>query len=428
MAAPCLTPSREGIAMTDQWDARRGAPKGIAPKIITYTGAARPDDLQLDSATPPDPNGAVNASSIVELTNDFFTIYDKASGGEAAPRMDAKTFWLYAGIPDFRGGVVDPRLLFLPDARPQGRWLAVQLDLGNRVLIATSNPDNPTIDPRYRQWKGAAFDFAGNDFTMLGYDARWVYIGTNVESGQSRMPKIAVIPRAKALAWPPLVGPNDVKFIGPLDPKDYGIYPYPVIAPQGDGTVGLMIGIDTVTRSHLAWSLIANGTIADHGKIAVPSFYTVPAGYMLKQPYDRDGTESRVYFNNDGVVAAPTADASNVWLAHTISSTPNPRGDNQQLGVRWYRLAIDPVSRQPSLAKCGDIGYRCYDHFNPSILSFGKDDYTPNVKQRWGDYSTICRDPTNPRTAWMFNQYVTQGGPSTSRNCDVMARMDLPPP
>jgi len=158
--------------MTDLVDARRGAPQGvIAPKIITYTGVGRPDDLQQDSATPPDPNGAVNASYIVEFTNDFFTIYDKATGAKMADSMDAKAFWLYAGIKDWIGGVVDPRLLFLPDAGPEGRWLAVQLDLDHRVLIATNNPDNPTIDPRYRQWKGAAFDFAGNDFVMLGYDA-----------------------------------------------------------------------------------------------------------------------------------------------------------------------------------------------------------------------------------------------------------------
>src|SRR5215472_2193502 len=103
---------------------------------------AAPFDFQQNSSTPPDPNGAVNASYIVEFTNDFFTIYDKATGAEAAPRMAAKTFWLYAGIPDWVGGVVDPRLLFLPDAGPEGRWLAVQLDLGHRVLIATNNPDN----------------------------------------------------------------------------------------------------------------------------------------------------------------------------------------------------------------------------------------------------------------------------------------------
>jgi hypothetical protein len=471
--------------MTDMWDARRGAPNGATPKILTYTGAERPVDFQQNVATPPDPSGAVNASFIVESTNDFLSVYDKTTG-TVLVRGDAKAFWLYAGIPDGAWGVVDPRVVFIPDAGRYGQWLAVELDLGNRVLVATTSPDAPpneAPDFRYRRWKGAAFDFPGNDFTMLGYDAKWIYIGTNVASAPGRVPKIAVIPRAKALAWPPQVGPGDVTFIGPLDPKVYGIYPYPVIAPAGDGTFGLAIGIDTVTKSHLTWSLISNGTIMDHDKIEVPPFYTVPAGYMLKQPYDKDGNLSRVVFDNDGVVAAPMADGSNVWLAHTISSTPVNRGPDQQLGVRWYRLAIDSVSRRPSLAKCGVIGYPCYDYFNPSILSFGKDDYTilsvsrsgdastsshpqsqdcgnigayavmiretandywyevftlrsgqannyiPEIfKQRWGDYSTICRDPANPRTAWIFNHYVTQGGPSTSRNCDVMARMDLPPP
>jgi hypothetical protein len=133
------------------------------------------------------------------------------------------------------------------------------------------------------------------------------------------------------------------------------------------------------------------------------------------------------------------------------------------------------------LAKWGVIGYHDYDFFNPSILSLGENDYTvvslsrsgnsstssdprsrdcgnigayaalvretptddwyeiftlrsgqannyiPNVAQRWGDYSTICRDPTNPRTTWLFNQYVTHGGVSTSLNCDVIARIDVPP-
>jgi len=472
----------EGTAMTDMWEARRGAPKGLVPKITAYTGASRPVDLQQDSATPPDPNGAVNANYIVEFTNDFFSIYDKATGTLVPPRTEAKTFWLYAGIPDGIWGVVDPRLLFIPDAGRYGQWLAVQLDLGNRVLMATTSPDDPLTDPRIRKWKGSAFDFLGNDFTMLGYDARWVYIGTNAAIGQpTRVPKIAVIPRSKALAWPPQVGPGDVKFIGPLPPQDYGSNLYPVIDPSGDGTVGLAIGIDNIGKNHLTWSLISNGTIVGHDKIEVPAFYTVPPDYVIKQPYDQNGNLSRIIYNNEGVVAAPMGDGSNIWVAHTISSSPVGKDPQTHLGVRWYRLAIDPVSRRPSLAKCGVIGYQEYDFFNPSILSFGKDDYTivsvsrsgnawtsshpgspdcgnigayvavvretsddfwyevfalrsgqannyiPNVKQRWGDYLTICRDPTSPRTAWIFNQCVTQGGQSTSLNCDVIARIELPP-
>ena len=132
-----------------------------------------------------------------------------------------------------------------------------------------------------------------------------------------------------------------------------------------------------------------------HDKIEVPPFYTVPAGYTLKQPYDKNGDLSRIAFYNDGLVSAPMGDGSNVWLAHTISSTPNRGGPDQQLGVRWYRLAIDPVSHRPTLAKCGVIGYRCYDYFNPSILSFGKDDYTILSVSRSGDAFTSSH-PTSP--------------------------------
>src|SRR5262249_14458511 len=136
---------------------------------------------------------------------------------------------------------------------------------------------------------------------------------------------------------------------------------------------------------------------------------------------------------------------------------------------------------KPSLAKCGVIGKPNYDFFNPSILSFGKDDYTVvslsrsgnsstpsdhtndlcgNIgayaallreapdqcqiyplqsglathyiqrgPQRCADYSTICRDPTSPRTAWVFNHFVTHGGgEDKSLNRCVIARIDLPPP
>jgi hypothetical protein len=471
--------------MSDTQVERGGGPKGATPKVTTYTGASRSVDLQQDSATPSDPNGAVNSDYIVELINGSFSIYEKATGNLVV-RTEHKTFWLYAGIRDESLNIVDPRTVFIPDAGRYGQWLAVQLDLGNRVLMATTSPDAPSYDCpdfRYGKWKASAFDLPGNDFTMLGYDATRVYIGSNVEQGRSRVPEIAVIPRSKALAWPPQVGPGDVKIIGPLNPEEFGSYLYPVIDQSSGGTAALAIGIDNVTRKHLTYSLISNGTIVYHDRIEVPAFYPVRADYVVKQPYDQHGVDSKIIFPNDNVVAAPMGDGSNVWVAHTVSSGPDPSdpGIPEHLGVRWYRLSIDS-HRRPSLAKWGVIGYKDYDFFNPSILSFGAHDYTivslsrsgnsttsshpgsqdcgnigayvalvretsddfwyeiftlrsgqadnyiPNVKQRWGDYSTICRDPTSPRTAWIFNHYVTHGGQGTSRNCDVIARIDLPPP
>jgi hypothetical protein len=474
------------MTMTDMHDARRGAPTGVSPKITTWEGASRPVKTQQDGSTPPDPTGAVNTNSIVEFINGFFSIYDKPSG-TLLTRVSDADFWGAASVSP--GNLVDPRVVFIPDAGQggHGQWLAVQLDMGHRVLMATTNPNDSRADPRIGNWKGSAFDLEGNDFTMLGYDANGVYIGTNVAYGEGRVPEIAVIARASALAWPPRVGPGQVRIIGPLKPEDYGTNLYPVIAAGGDGTVGLAIGVDTVTGRHLTYSQISNGTIVYHDKIEVPSFFPVPRGYRVQQPYDPDGTLSRIIFDATGAVAAPMGDGSNVWVAHTISSSAQYQPGTTHLGVRWYRLAIDPVFHRPSLAKWGEIGYPCYDFFNPSILSFGKDDYTilslsrsgdsstsihpesrdcgnigayavlvretandywyeiftlrsglaknyiPNIAQRWGDVSTIFKDPTSSRTAWIFNQYVTQGGvdgngKSTSLYGDVIARVELPPP
>jgi hypothetical protein len=469
--------------MTDRWDARRGGPKGPAPKITTYTGASRSVQEQRDGWTPPDPTGAVNDKYIVEFINDVFSIYDKPTGALVSRVSDGE-FWGAAGVSP--GSAIDPRIVFIPDAGQRGQWLAVQLDMGRRVLMATTNPNDSQADPRIGKWRGSAFTLSGNDFTMLGYDGNGVYIGTNVESGPGRAPEIAVISRASALAWPPRVGPGDVKFIGPLKPEDYGTNLYPVVDQSRGASVALALGVDTVTKQHLTYSLISNGTIAYHDRIEVPPFVPVPVNFRVKQP-DPKGL-NWIIFDSSGAVAAPMGDGSNVWLAHTVSSSSDAINPTTHLGVRWYRLAIDPVFRRPVLAKCGVIGDQDYDFFNPSILSFGANDYTvvslsrsgnsttsssprspdcgnigayaalvretaddfwyeifplrsgqasnyiPNVSQRWGDCSTIFRDPdpTNPRTAWIFNQYVVQGGvgkdgKSTSLNGDVIARIDLPP-
>jgi hypothetical protein len=456
----CLRP--EGITMTDMQDARRGTPLGVAPKITTYTGAS----YKYLGSQPPDPNGAVDRGHIVEFINDRVTIYDKRTGNEYW-HISPGQFWQSAGVS--AGGTVDPRIVFIPDAGQQGQWLAVQLVMGKSVLMATTDPSYPDLG----RWKGSSFALRGNDFTMLGYDATGVYIGLNVEYGQGRVPYIAVIPRWKALSFPPQIGgPGDVTIIGPLKPEDYGSNLYPVIdQSKSDGTAKV-IGVDTVTNKHLTYSLISNGTIVYHDKIAVPPFIPVPPNQQVKQPYDADGTQSRVHFDSTGQVAAPMRDGSNVRVAHTVW--------NPQFGsmvIRWYRLRIDASGRL-SLWASGEIRQYNFDLFNPSILSFGDDDYTivscsrsgnsstssdpnsqecgnigayvalvapsgqyevftlrsglannyiPNQYQRWGDYSTICRDPTSSRTAWIFNHYVTQGGENTSQNCDVIARIDLPP-
>ena len=214
-----------------------------------------------------------------------------------------------------------------------------------------------------------------------------------------------------------------------------------------------------------------------HGKIEVPPFTPVTANFRVKQPFG--WRDSNVMYDSTGIGAAPMGDGFNIWLAHT-GLKPDSAPDFPALAVRWYRLFIDPMTRFPGLAAWGEIFQPGYDCFNPSILSFGKDDttvvafsrsgnpnspsdpgnpacgnigayvalvrengakpevfslrngqfnnYIPEQAQRWGDYSTICRDPdpAHPRRVWTINQYVLQGGKSTSQWCEVFASVDVP--
>src|SRR5262249_59087208 len=109
-------------------------------------------------------------------------------------------FWSLAGIRDPRG-IIDPRIVFIPDAGRHGQWLAVQLNMGNGVFVATTNPDNP--DPQLYNWKASQFDLPGNDFTMLGYDLNGIYIGINTAGPDNdRGAPGGFLPRAQELVAP----------------------------------------------------------------------------------------------------------------------------------------------------------------------------------------------------------------------------------
>lgn len=471
--------------MTDVSQPSVSDAKAGAPVIKTFQGASSVDQMNLAKGTwCPDCNGAASNSHFVEFINRVFSVYDKKTGTLVTPRVSDTQFWQDAGIAS-PGGIIDPRIVFIPYVGQNGQWLAVQIDM-SRVLIATTDPQDPQADPRPGKWKASVFDLPNNDFTMLGYDANGFYIGVNSGNAppkpppppkDKRSPQFAFIPRAKALAYPPRL--DDIKIVGPLHYEDFGDNLYPVIDRSGGNPpYGTLIGVDNLSKNHLTYALFSpqSGTIVKSGKIEVEPFEPVPDGYRVKQP---DGQAyNAVLWYNDGLVAAPMSDGSNIWLAQTVLIPKY-----QTLAVRWYRLAIDLQTRVPSLATWNQIFQSQYDTFNPSILAFGKDDYIvvsvsrsgfgvpgdptnplcgnlgayvalvleadptryllyvlqagqvsnyfPPGGQRWGDYSTICRDPdpAMARRVWTVNQYALTGGnPTTSQWGNIIASVDVPVP
>lgn len=458
--------------------------QGVAPSIL-FNGAGSQDQARIwQLSTQPDSNGAAGYRYYAEFINLVYSVYDKQTGALVGNRVSDADFWRAAGFANF-SNIVDPRIVFIPDAGQGGQWLAVELNMASdgRVLIATTDPNDRSADPTVGKWKAQGIDLPGNDFSMLGYDLNGIYIGVNSDAppAPERWPQIVFIPREKALAWPPQVTPADIKIMGPMSKYEYGLNLYPMIDQSRAGwPYATAIGVDNDSKSHLTFSLISAqfGEILSHGKIEVPPFEPVPMGFRVKQP--AVAQSESVWWYGGSIISAPTGDGFNIWLAQTVTKG----GIFGTLAVRWYRLYIDPMTRIPGLAATGEIFQPSYDHFNPSILSFGKDDYTvislsrsgssnpnpndpacgnigayvalvretgsgstsqvfpvrsglvPNYMMqvpdpyRWGDYSTICQDPdpAHPRRVWIVNQYAVQGGQNTSTWCDAIAAIDVPQP
>src|SRR5215475_7029510 len=108
----------------------------VDPKVFCFNGITGEQQQKVGMLYTPDCNGAVNDEYFVEFVNHAFSVYKK-NGELVSIRYSGGQFWYLAGLPG-RYSLIDPRIVFIPDAGRRGQWLAVQLDMGNGVLIATT--------------------------------------------------------------------------------------------------------------------------------------------------------------------------------------------------------------------------------------------------------------------------------------------------
>ena len=101
-------------------------PKGVAPSIV-FDGAG---NAQQAGPMQPDSNGAVDRRYFVEFINGVYSVYRKQTGAlVGGNRVSDAWFWRRAGFTNF-SNIVDPRIVFIPDAGQGGQWLAIELNIG----------------------------------------------------------------------------------------------------------------------------------------------------------------------------------------------------------------------------------------------------------------------------------------------------------
>jgi hypothetical protein len=425
------------------------------------------------TAIPPDPNGAVGPAHFVEFINGSFTTYDKTNGDSV--RISDLSFWSGAGlIISPSSALTDPRIIYDPASQ---RWFASEVDVdanandptleANNFLLAVSADSDPG-----GAWQGFLFRAdpkTGNfaDFPTLGVDANGVYISGDMFHGSNSPvgPSLVSIPKADLLAASPTIAHRTM--FGVMDYGVRGQVLQPVTCSDGSSSGNILavgdIGMDSNPHSNLVSFAVLNATGTNATLTAPVSIavnpYVVPddpdLGFPMFTPMQPDGTT--MLDGNDARFSAKVyAVAGIIYAVHNTEI-------NNRIAIRWYR--IDAANR--TLIESGDIINADLDLFFPSIAvnpngtiviacngssidtpvscyaivgqtlngvttfasplllqsgatSYHGDDelveqlFEVPASSRWGDYSAISVDPSDPGRFWTIGMY-----PSDAANPDV---------
>jgi hypothetical protein len=388
-------------------------------------------------AIPPDMGMAVGPGQIVQLVNGGYQVYDKTGAAQGGVITDS-TFWNNAGIATSvtSPGISDPRVIF---DQGSGHFFASQINVsstGNQVLLGVSNTSNP-LDG----WK--AVNFRGNvgfaDFPMLGLDQNGVYVSTNnFASSVGAFSGVSVfsIPKSDLLLGTPtlarLTGFENLN----ANTVGFGLNP----AIDFGGNHGAILAISNTNFNQA----VASNVSGSGGAGATLSSPTVLTGLKdgdvvaQRQP---DGTRS-VDGGDDRFGSAPFVVGNLLYATNTITDNNNGINDSVHwliedltthgvlaqglvsdpnfdfsyssiaanangdflLGFNRSGGANDPTNNISAYAEACHYDGTTATCENPLLLAQGlRGDYhldSGSPPSRWGDYSSIAVDPTNPNTFW----------------------------
>jgi hypothetical protein len=430
------------------------AATGRAQVIVQVGQNFAGSDNSQTHITPADGNGAIGPNSFVEFINGAFAVYNKTNGVRMLRITDTK-FWSNGG-PGGNGdglnfapsdAVSDPRVIFDPASQ---RWFASQVDYDGSLpdptyessyyLLAVSD----TADPA-GAWHVFAFlsdPDTGNfaDFPTLGVDAGAVYLAGDMFYGGNSLAgsSLTILPKADLLANPPVI--TNRVFFGTLDYAGRGAVLQPASCFDGSSRGNILaagdLGYDFQTHSNVVASTVLNPGTPD--AVLTPATNILVDGYTVPlDPFQPDGTDTLA--DNDARFSARVYTVGGVIFA--VHSTEV----DGRAAIRWYRInAADYI-----LLESGTITDTNLDLFYPSIAAnsngvvvigcngcstntfissfayagltqnnittfgsrvllaagnvnyHGGDEFSsPTGESRWGDYSAVSVDPSNPARFW----------------------------
>lgn len=406
---------------------------------------------------PPDTMGAAGPSHLVNIVNGGIAVINKTTG-TIDNQTSLQGFWspFGTGAGQPANDVFDPKVIYDPLS---GRFLAVSI--GGRsapdswILLAVSSTSNPNdvwtlyaIDAD--QDADAVVRSNWADFPCLGVDAGHVYVTANMfdDTGRFQYIKVWTFRMSEVL-----VGATPLTVIEFRDPPNSGFTSQPaqVFGTSSAEYVASAGWFDNATQTQRFLRIATItfpggvGTWSDLGLIHINGHsFTVPDA-----PQQGGGTPIDT---GDIRLANLVYRGGRLFTTHTV--TPSI-ADNTRTEVAWYE--IDPAAARTSVTTAGPpvqqgrISDPARFYFYPSIavnanrdivigfsgssptefagayystrgasdsagttsapalLRAGQGSYVrigSSGRNRWGDFSATCLDPSADNTFWTIQEYV----------------------
>ena len=432
--------------------------------IVTVGLNIRTSQLFLDSNfRPPDTMGAVGPNHIVEFINGNFEVFDKTTGASLETRSLLNFWTAKVGTPaPNNNNIFDPKIIF---DIATGRWFAVSEDgaidanndgvneVTNNFYIARSDTDDPRGD-----WDGvrvvadtdATNPTEFHDYPQVGLDADGLYICTQ-DFNPSGAESCYSFPKADLLLAAPTAAnmtrfentpPGLAATSGSWQPaRNFGL---------SNGRAPLLGSTGTaLQRTDIFGATAAGAGLGTVVAIAGDPGHAAPPA--ARQPDDADTGDGIETIENVAprFVANPVVIGDRMWAVHAVD------GGSSNSAIRWYEIneATNAIVQtglianpnvdfhEPSIevnaagnvviaytcsgptlpaSVCASVGTTTAGvttFLAPAILFVGSGTYyidfcTPTPmnpcqeRNRWGDYSATARDPLDPATFWVFQEYT----------------------
>lgn len=396
-------------------------------------------------SNPPDTMGAVGPDHIVVMINGRFEVYLR--DGTQVESRSLSSFLSQAGLSAAdRDRPFDPRVLY--DAA-SGRWYGVIADFPFRressAAIVVSGGESPTPASSWTAFR-VDFDTDGDqwmDFPTLGMDADALYVWGNMFGLNAEDPfriNLLVVPKAGLTAATPTIA--GATLLEDIDVNDSGFAVQPALDLDGGG-----LPTPTIAEFSTRFGVVAFSEIT--GTATNPSVSVKPLvpvrGYVSASPVTQppslgnaaalDASDSRfgsyAVLQNGDLWAMQTVDvggrASPRWLrldpetgdvreSGTISSPFFDFTYGSLMVTETGEIVVGgTITSEAIPASAGLYVGRVTEEgteFGPPVITrVGLDRFGSGgagQTTRWGDYSRVDLDPSNPGSVWVFQQFVLQ--------------------